>query len=408
MSVDLATMLVVSVVVCAACGIFYALDSARTLTGRHMAAWLSGFASTLLSSVSYLAASYTDNAPWIVAVANASMVAAVAAVWVGCRLFNGRPGLVVVGTFLVGVTFIATLLDPTDDAEWAGSVVKFVVLILFSVCIVREARRGRLRTAPPARVLVVVLAIHTVFTTVRLGIFVTLGPQAVIFAQGFSSAIVTNMNLVFVIAVAVGLILLRSWERKQRLSPDRVEIRSVGRRAFAAVADEARRELPVGRRLAVIEIGIDGFADLRRAYGMASAGELEALLTEIVYDTLPPASVCTRVRNGVVLVASSTPAGSDTVAELTALAAPIAAGYRAAVSGHLTGFAGTTRLGIALDDVERLPVETLRLAAAEARAVAETRGDAVRLVHPRSERRNGLIDDGGSAGGRATDPGVPA
>lgn len=408
MSVDLATMLVVSVVVCAACGIFYALDSARTLTGRHMAAWLSGFASTLLSSVSYLAASYMDDAIWIVAVANASMVAAVAAVWVGCRLFNGRSGFVVVGTFLVGVTFVAALLDPTDDAEWAGSVVKFAVLILFSVCIVREALRGRLSTAPPARVLVVVLALHAVFTTVRLGIFVTLGHHAAVFAQGFSSAIVTNMNLVFVIAVAVCLILLRSWERKQRLAPDRVEIRSVGRRAFAAAADDARRELPVGRRFAVIDIGIDGFADLRRAYGMASAGELEALLTEIVYDAIPPDSICTRVRNGMVLVATSTPDGSVTSAELTALAAPIASAYRAAVSGHLTGFAGTTRLGIAVDDVEPLPIEALRLAAAEARAVAETRGDVVRLVQPRSVRRTGLHDDGGSAGGRATDPGVPA
>lgn len=408
MSVDLATMLVVSVVVCAACGIFYALDSARALTGRHLAAWLSGFASTLLSSVCYLSASYMDDPIWVVSVANASMVAAVAAVWVGCRLFNGRPGFVVVGTFLVGVTFVAALLDPTGDPEWAGSVVKFAALILLSVLVVREARRGRLRTAPPARILVAVLAVHAVFTSVRLVVFITLGHQAVIFAQGFSTAIVTNMNLVFVVVVAVSLILLRAWERRQRLAPDSDQIRSLGRREFTAAAEHARAQVPAGRRFAVIEIGIDGFADLRRAYGLASAGELEAQLTDVVYRTLPPASICTRVRNGVVLVATSVDAAPDAGAELVALAAPIAAGYRAAVSTHLNGFAGTTRLGIALDDDLTLPIETLRSSATDARALAEARGDAVRLVRPQADRGVGFDHDDRADGGRASDPGVPA
>ncbi|WP_426737039.1 hypothetical protein [Plantibacter sp. 2H11-2] len=79
MTIDLASMLVVAVIVCAACGIFYGLDSARTLAGRHMAAWMSGFATTLLSAVSYLAATLNGDSVWIVAVANAAMVASIAA-----------------------------------------------------------------------------------------------------------------------------------------------------------------------------------------------------------------------------------------------------------------------------------------------------------------------------------------
>jgi hypothetical protein len=173
---------------------------------------------------------------------------------------------------------------------------------------------------------------------------------------------------------------LRAWERKQRLAPDRREIVAVGRREFDAAATRSRELLPQGRRFVIVEIGIDGFGDLRRAYGLASAGELEALLTEIVYHSLPPQSVCTRVRNGVVTVATSTSDGPDANDGLTALAAPIAAGYRAAVRGHVNGFAGTTRLGIAVDADTALPLSTLRQAAHAARDVAETRGDAVRLV----------------------------
>ncbi|MGK9146538.1 hypothetical protein KXS11_02775 [Plantibacter flavus] len=382
MSIDLVTMLVVSVVVCAGCGVFYALDSARTLAGRHMAAWLSGFASTLLSSVCYLAASYTDNTVWIVAIANAGMVAALAAVWVGCRLFNGRAGLVAVGTFLVGVTAIAAVVDPTDDAEWAGSIAKFVCLILLSVLIVRESLRDRLRTAPPSKVLVVVLSVHTVFTLARLVVFATIGHHSEIFERVFSSAIVTNMNLLFIVAVAVGLVLLRSWERKQRLAPERVEIRAVGRREFDQAATRSRELLPDDRRFAIMEVGIDGFSDLRRAYGLASAGELEALLTEIVYGVLPPESVCMRVRNGIVVVATSTVAGRDDAAELSALAVPIASAYRAAVSGQIDGFAGTTRLGIAVDGGAPIAIGTLTRAASAARDQAELRGEGARVVHP--------------------------
>ncbi|HXH36854.1 MAG TPA: hypothetical protein VNJ54_20930 [Plantibacter sp.] len=385
MSVDLATMLVVSVIVCAGCGIFYALDSARTLSGRHMAAWLSGFASTLLSSVCYLAASYMDDEIWVVAIANASMVAAVAAVWVGCRLFNGRASLVIVGTFLVGVTFTAAILDPTDDREWAGSIAKFLILILLSVLIVQEARRGRLRVAPPAKVLVVVLGVHAAFTTVRLVIFVTVGHQAPIFDEAFSSAIVTNMNLVFVVAVAVGLILLRSWERKQRLASDRPGVASVSRRHFATAAAQRRAATHTGDVFTIIDIAIDDFAELRRAYGMASAGELEALLTEVVHRTIPAVSICSRVRNGGILVATWVTGGGSAPAELERMATLVALGYREAVAGQVTGFAGAAKLGIALEDGPGLPLDTLMTSAMRARAQAEQRGDSMRLVVPGTE-----------------------
>lgn len=379
MSLDLATMLIVSVIVCAGCGIFYALDSARTLAGRHMAAWMSGFASTLLSAVCYLAAAYNDDAVWIVAIANASMVAAVAAVWVGCRLFNGRRSRVLIGTLLVGVTGAAAVFDPTDDAEWAGSITKFAVLIVLSLLIVREARRGRLRTAPPAMVLVVVLAVHAVFTAARLAVFLTVGHHSEIFDRAFSSAIVTNMNLVFIVAVAVGLVLLRSWERKQRLASDRDAVRTVGRRRFLPEATRRRGSLGDDERFAIIEVAIDGFADLRRAYGLATAGELEAFLSEAVSGVLPTGSIASRVRNGVVLAAVAVPAGPEGEAGLRALGAPIVAGYREAVAGQVIAFAGSARLGIALDD-GAASFDALLSTASAALAQAGTRGEPVRLL----------------------------
>lgn len=388
MTIDLASILVVSVIVCAACGIFYALDSARTLAGRHMAAWMSGFATTLLTAVSYLAAALNDNAVWLVAIANASMVASVAAVWVGCRLFNGRRSLVVPGSLLVGMTALAAVVDPTDDPEWAGSITKFVALTVLSVLVVFEARRGRLRTAPASLVLVVVLAVHAVFTAARLAIYVTAGHHSELFESVFGTRIVTYMNLVFVIAVAVGLVLLRSWERKQRLSSERPGIRSVGRRAFIAEATRLRDRQPRGNRLAILAVAIDGYGDLRRAYGMATAGELEALLAAAVFRELPAGSLCTRVWGGAILVATSVEPGPTGASDLQELAAPIAAGYREAVSRQLDGFAGAAKLGVVVDAETPTPVEALVSIARSAREEAELRGDSVRVVAPTTETRD--------------------
>lgn len=388
MTIDLASMLVVAVIVCAACGVFYALDSARTLAGRHMAAWMSGFATTLLSAVSYLAATLNGDSVWIVAVANAAMVAAIAALWVGCRLFNGRRSLVLLGTLVVGVTAVSAVLDPTDDPEWAGTITRLVSLIILSVLVGYEARRGRMRTAPASLVLVAVLILHAGFTAVRLAIYLTAGPHSAIFEQLFSTTIVTYMNLVFVVLVAVGLVLLRSWERKQRLSSERSGVRAVARRAFVAEATALRAAQEPGRRLAVLVVAIDGYGDLRRAYGMASAGELEALLAAAVFRALPADSVCTRVWSGTILAATSVEPGPPGVARLEDLAAPIAAAYREAVAQQLDGFAGAAKLGVALDAVVPAAVDALVSTARTALADAERRGDAVRIIASESETQD--------------------
>lgn len=388
MTIDLASMLVVAVIVCAACGVFYALDSARTLAGRHMAAWTSGFATTLLSAVSYLAATLNGDSVWIVAVANAAMVAAIAALWVGCRLFNGRRSLVLLGTLVVGVTALSAVLDPTDDPEWAGTITRLVSLIILSVLVGYEARRGRMRTAPASLVLVVVLILHAVFTAVRLAIYLTAGPHSAIFEQLFSTTIVTYMNLVFVVLVAVGLVLLRSWERRQRLSSGRSSVRAVGRRGFVAEATALRAAQEPGRRLAVLVVAIDGYGDLRRAYGMASAGELEALLAAAVFRALPAGSVCTRVWSGTILAAISVEPGPPGVARLEDLAAPIAAAYREAVAQQLDGFAGAAKLGVALDAAVPAPVDALVSTARTALADAERRGEMVRIIASESETQD--------------------
>jgi hypothetical protein len=384
-TIDLASMLVVAVIVCAACGIFYALDSARTLAGRHMAAWMSGFATTLLSAVSYLAATLNGDSVWIVAIANASMVAAIAALWVGCRLFNGRRSLVLLGTLVVGVTALSAVLDPTDDPEWAGTIARLGSLIVLSLLVVFEARRGRMRTASASLVLVIVLSLHAAFTAVRLVVYIWAGPHSEAFERIFGTAFVTYLNLVFVILVAVSLVLLRSWERKERLASEREGIRTVGRRAFEVEATALRTTLESGERLAVVEVAIDGYGDLRRAYGLASAGELEALLAEAVFRELPSGAVCTRVRGGIVLVAMAVEDGPVGVAGLRDLAAGIAAGYREAVVVHLDGFAGAAKLGAAIDPEPPLPVARLTAVARSARGEAERRGELLRLAHTESE-----------------------
>lgn len=388
MTIDLASMLIVAVIVCSACGIFYALDSARTLAGRHLAAWMSGFATTLLSAVSYLAATLNGDSVWIVAVANAAMVASIAALWVGCRLFNGRRGLVLLGTLFVGATALSAVLDPTDDPEWAGTITRLISLIVLSLLVAYEARRGRMRTAPASLVLVIVLALHAVFTAVRLAVYLAAGPHSEIFERLFSTPIATYMNLVFVIAVAVGLVLLRSWERKQRLSSGREGVRTVGRRGFLTEATRLRSTRQPGRRLAVLVVVIDGYGDLRRAYGMATAGELEALLASVVFRELPAGSVCTRVWSGTILVAMSVEPGPAGVSALQDLAAPIAAGYREAVAQQLDGFAGAANLGAAIDADPPTPVGVLLDTARSARERAERQGDLAWVVTAETEAQD--------------------
>ena len=247
--------------------------------GRY---WALTFVSAVLCSVAYYVSGNSDDIWWSVAVGNAAMVFTLGSVWMGCRAFNGRrPFVLGVGavTVLVGVV---SALPSLDGSRWAGAPEKMLALALFSVLIVAESLRPRLRRFAGAWVLAATLAVHAVYVVLRSLAYLAAGPEHPLFEGLFGSAGATAINLVLVVLGGAGIIALRVQDARRGLSRRDAggeRERVLGAKAFDRLA---RRRLAEQPRAALLVGTVDLLGELRGAYGVAHGRDLQRTLTRTV------------------------------------------------------------------------------------------------------------------------------
>ncbi|WP_368498746.1 hypothetical protein [Herbiconiux sp. A18JL235] len=256
--------------------------------GRY---WSLTFVSAVLCSVAYYVSGSSHDIWWSVAVGNAAMVLTLGSVWMGCRAFNGRrPFVLGVGAvaLLVGVV---SALPSHDGSRWAGAPEKMLGLALFSVLVVAESLRPRLRRFAGAWVLAGTLAVHGVYVVLRSLAYLVAGPGHPLFEGVFGSAGATGINLVLVVLGGAGIIAIRVQDARRGLSrrdPSGARERVLGAKAFDQLARRRLTELP---RAAFLVGTIDLLGELRGAYGVAHGRELQRTLTRLVVRDAPAGAV---------------------------------------------------------------------------------------------------------------------
>lgn len=207
MQLDLTSLLLISQLVSLACGLMFALDSARGKAPFSI--WFAAaFLSTPVASIFFLVAKGGENWLWAFPVGNAVATLTVALTWIGARSLNGRP-LPYLVALLVPAAIAATVLNSEPVAgAWTGALPFFLSFSAFSALAGAEFWRGRIdeRRLWHGTILAVVCGINASWYMARAVGLVVLGPNDALFKMVLGSEVAALLLLVMIVVASLSLI----------------------------------------------------------------------------------------------------------------------------------------------------------------------------------------------------------
>lgn len=357
MTLDFSTLLITMSFIIAPLAAVFFIDKLRRPpegSGRY---WALVFISALLCSIAYFISGHTDDVWWSVAVGNATMVFTLGALWLGCRAFNRRRTFVLLVVVITLAVAVASMLPSAEGSKWAGAAEKMLALGLFSVLVVIECLRPRLRSFAGAWLLAAVLAVHAAYVLARSVTYLVAGHEDPVFEAWFRTEVVTGMNVVLVLLGGIAVIAVRIQDARRPLSWRAADgqRRHIGSQAVFRRRASARIE--EGQGGVVVMLAIDLFAQLRGAYGLAHATGLQESLARAVMKHAPDDALLGRLPGDrVVALLPADPRGSVAAAQAfaeavqTEYAAENRSAAAAAVSAGIVAVTpGAAELDLLLD-----------------------------------------------------------
>lgn len=277
-SVSAMTALVVNV-----CGVVFIVD---TLIRRDDVAgriWALAFLAAMLTTLSYLVWSADPlTSWWATAVGNAAFVAGSGCIWLGCRRYNGRRARwsSAAVSAAVAVTGAAAIIEGPDGGPWAGAIVMFLSLLVFSGLGSVECMRGEMGRNRTSWGLAFVLGAQSAYYLIRTAVFFAVGPEGELFTDWFGTVPMSFLTNTLMIVALVVTSVLRAGRASLRgafvpsellLDADDVLPRAVFGRLMGDVVTRAQRR---GERIGVIAVRIDDLPRFATAFGGESAASI--------------------------------------------------------------------------------------------------------------------------------------
>ncbi|WP_457101731.1 hypothetical protein [Microbacterium sp. P5_E9] len=275
MTLDLASVLVMTALVVNVCGILFIIETMLRRDEGAGRIWALAFLAGILTTVAYIVWVQSSAAWWAIAVGNAAFVIATGCMWLGCRRFNGRPVLgwsALVAAAALAAAISVVVAGP-DGGDWAGALWMFIPLLGFAGVAAVECLRGALGESRTAWVLAAVLGVQALYYVSRTTAFITSGPESTLFQTVFgtvnTSILTTTLTIVAVVVTSV----LRASRAPMRgyLRPtgegtaeDGILSEEVFAAALAHLCERARRRSEL---VAVIAVRIDDLEQISTAFG---------------------------------------------------------------------------------------------------------------------------------------------
>lgn len=218
MTLDLASVLVVTALVVNVSGILFIVE---TLLRRDEGAgrvWALGFLAAMLTTLAYTAWAQGEDAWWAVVVGNAAFVAGTGCMWLGCRRFNGRRmtwSSIAVAVAVLAAA-VAVAVEGPEGGDWAGAVWMFVGLVVFAGAGAVECLRGAMRESRTAWVLAGVLGFQSLYYVSRTTAFLTSGPDSALFQDAFGTVSTSFLTVTLTIVAVVVTSVLRATRAPMR------------------------------------------------------------------------------------------------------------------------------------------------------------------------------------------------
>lgn len=282
MTLDLFTLTLMTALVVFTSGIVFLLE---TLLRRDHGAgrvWALAFLGGMLTTLSYLIWTVLPD-PWVaIAVGNGALVASAGLLWLGCRVYNGRGGLLpascVAASALVAAA--AVLLGGPDGGDWAGATVMFLGTAAFGVFGAMESRTAPMGKVPISMSLTIVLAAAAAFYIARAVLFIGEGPSGQVFstwlgspATGILTTVMTIVSVVTVSTLRAGQLEREEHTGSLSMAHDGVLSGSSFERILTGTVKSARKRSEL---VAVLALTIEDMAQIRSAFGRAEQEELTA------------------------------------------------------------------------------------------------------------------------------------
>ncbi|MCK9917153.1 MULTISPECIES: UbiA prenyltransferase family protein [Microbacterium] len=177
--------------------------------------WSLGYLLSAIGVIAYVVWNALIGSGWAstaaLAVGNATMVAAAAALAIGCRVADGRPagGPLLLGLGLGVATAISTLVDGPDAGAWAGGTWLFLSIGIFAAVGSWYCLRGRLSRFGFGKVLGIAFLAEAVVYILRGVVVITVGSGQPLFQVWLGSGPVSAFFIVFTVVVLVATSILR-------------------------------------------------------------------------------------------------------------------------------------------------------------------------------------------------------
>lgn len=292
---DLVTMAVMTALVVFVAGTVFLLETVLRRDEPAGRVWSLGFLGAILTSLLYMVWAQDPGAQWAVVAGNAAFVAGTGAMWIGCRVFNGRgnrvPAILVAALALVAAA--ATVVETASLGDWAGAAWTYAGIVIVAAAAGVECFRGALGDMRTAWVLGAVFLVEAVFFVLRFGALLALGPRSPVFATWFGSNAVGILTVILIVVAVIVTSVLRAGRaqlRHQRfLEGDDDAVTGIlsdarFRGALASVSAQARRR---NTPLAVIEVRLDDLDHIATAFGSDARREVVSVWRDAVRAHAP-------------------------------------------------------------------------------------------------------------------------
>lgn len=295
MTLDLFSVSVIMSIVVIASGALYLLETVlRRDTGAGRV-WSLAFLGAILTTVMYFVWVMAPDSWAAIAVGNASFVGATGCLWLGARTFNGRRRRVETITVAVAavITLVSSIWEGPEAGDWAGALVMFALLAVFSALGAVESRRGAMGASPSSLAFTGVLVLESAFYLARTIVFSLDGPDGIASSPWLGSP---ALGVVTTVAVTVSVVTLSSLRRDdpvQRAADGEILVLSADgfldedsyASSLAGLLNRARFH---GERVALLSLRLDDLDQIGTAFGSIEAKDIERVWREGVRRYSPP------------------------------------------------------------------------------------------------------------------------
>jgi diguanylate cyclase (GGDEF)-like protein len=167
MSLDIPTLFVVAVFVCAVAGLLLLLSWLQNRNVRGLAFWASALIIGSIG-VALIAARGDISDTWSIAIANAMLATAYGVMWAGARNFDGRAtpaALVLAGAV---IWLVACYIEAFFASQQARTALMSAIVVSYSLLSAWELWRGRREGLTFRLPVILLLLVHSAFFVVRI------------------------------------------------------------------------------------------------------------------------------------------------------------------------------------------------------------------------------------------------